>query len=54
MSRGTHIYKETLEHGPEDLSQPLTSYHCYSSHNTYLTGNQLTSDSKAERYREDL
>ena len=29
---------------------PLTDYFCYSSHNTYLSGNQLTSDSKIERY----
>lgn len=36
----------------EDL--PLTDYFCYSSHNTYLSGNQLTSDSKIERYIEDL
>jgi hypothetical protein len=33
---------------------PLTDYFIYSSHNTYLSGNQLTSDSKAERYIEDL
>lgn len=33
---------------------PLNYYYCYSSHNTYLTGNQITSDSRAERYIEDL
>ena len=33
---------------------PLTDYFCFSSHNTYLSGNQLTSDSKIERYIEDL
>ena len=33
---------------------PLTDYFIYSSHNTYLSGNQLTSDSKVERYIEDL
>ena len=37
-----------------DTSKPLTHYYCYSSHNTYLTGNQLTSDSNAERYLVDL
>lgn len=38
----------------ESEDYPLPSYHCMSSHNTYLTGNQLTSDSRAERYLEDL
>jgi hypothetical protein len=33
---------------------PITDYFIYSSHNTYLSGNQLTSDSKVERYIEDL
>lgn len=37
-----------------DLNLPLTSYYCLSSHNTYLTGNQLTSDSRTERYLQDL
>lgn len=36
------------------MKNPLTNYFCFSSHNTYLTGNQFTSDSKAERYRDDL
>ncbi len=37
-----------------NVNLPLNRYYCYSSHNTYLTGNQLTSLSKAERYLEDL
>ncbi|KAL2164536.1 hypothetical protein VTH06DRAFT_3753 [Thermothelomyces fergusii] len=38
----------------EDLSWPLASYFISSSHNTYLTGNQLSSDSSAEAYKNVL
>ena len=33
---------------------PLTDYFIYSSHNTFMSGDQLFSDSKVERYIEDL
>ncbi|XXG95783.1 hypothetical protein Hte_002054 [Hypoxylon texense] len=39
---------------PADLSWPLASYYISSSHNTYLTGNQLNSDSNADAYRNVL
>ncbi|KAI1208227.1 PLC-like phosphodiesterase [Annulohypoxylon truncatum] len=38
----------------QDLSYPLASYYISSSHNTYLTGNQLSSDSDADAYRNVL
>lgn len=37
-----------------DESKPLNKYYCYSSHNTYLTGNQVSDDSSADRYYDDL
>jgi phosphatidylinositol phospholipase C delta len=34
----------------QDMTQPMQNYYIYSSHNTYLSGNQLNSDSQTEMY----
>ncbi|KAM0193146.1 hypothetical protein ACHAPI_007876 [Fusarium lateritium] len=39
---------------PQDLSKPITDYFIDSSHNTYLTGNQLNSRASASPYRHAL
>ncbi|KAL2860801.1 putative phosphoinositide-specific phospholipase C [Aspergillus lucknowensis] len=40
--------------GPPDTSAPITDYFISSSHNTYLTGNQLYSDAAASSYTNAL
>ncbi|KAH8894804.1 PLC-like phosphodiesterase [Thozetella sp. PMI_491] len=50
-STATDVVAPPLE---QDLSWPLSSYFISSSHNTYLTGNQLYSDSSTDAYKNVL
>lgn len=37
-----------------DMNAPLAHYYLYTGHNSYLTGNQLSSDSSGEPIRKAL
>lgn len=49
---GNVVAPLSAEHG--DLTHPLSSYFISSSHNTYLTGNQLSSDASTDAYKNVL
>ena len=46
-SSTSDVFEPALE---TDLSQPMSHYFISSSHNTYLTGNQLYSDASVDGY----
>lgn len=53
-SSATNVVAPPSPQAPADLAWPLSSYFVSSSHNTYLTGNQLYSDSSADAYKNVL
>ncbi|CAD5226418.1 unnamed protein product [Bursaphelenchus okinawaensis] len=50
QSRYGSIYKPNHEKIHQDMTQPLCNYFIYSSHNTYLTGLQLSGRATVEGY----
>ncbi|CAJ1050550.1 -phosphatidylinositol 4%2C5-bisphosphate phosphodiesterase eta-2 [Xyrichtys novacula] len=44
------IFNPEHNHVNQDMTQPLTNYFIATSHNTYLTGDQLLSQSRVEMY----
>ena len=52
--RRAHPSPWLAEQVHQDMGQPMAHYLISTSHNTYITRNQLTSDSSADMYRRIL
>ena len=54
LSDENSAFDPAHQHVHQDMTRPLSDYLIFSSHNTYLTGNQYSSDSSADMYKRVL